>query len=128
MKRHTHPSLIYRQQSVWRPQRHRRTRGGRQYYLDIDDAVDLYGDVVLGDGVLVGDGDGLLLERVHVGDTVDGGDQEVEPGAERLEILPEPLDDESLLLRDYAHAPVHRRLRRVEPDESNTRHVQGRQS
>ena len=39
-------------------------------------------------GVLVGDGDGLLLERVHVGDTVDGGDQEVEPGAERLEILP----------------------------------------
>jgi hypothetical protein len=91
---------------------------GRQYYLDIDDAVNLYGDVVLGDGVLVRDRDGLFLERVHVGNTVDGGDQEVEPGAEGLEILPESLHNVSLLLRNYAHAPVHRRLRWIEPEKN----------
>uniref|UniRef100_J3MQK0 Uncharacterized protein n=1 Tax=Oryza brachyantha TaxID=4533 RepID=J3MQK0_ORYBR len=58
-------------------------------YLDVEDAVDLDGDVVLGDGGLVGDGDGLLLERVDVGDAVDDGHEHVDPGAERLEVLPE---------------------------------------
>ena len=83
--------------------------------LDVDHAIDLYEDVVLGDGGLVGDGDGLLLERVHVGDAVDPGDEQVDPGAERLDVLAEPLHHERVLLRDDAHAPVDRRGRRVVP-------------
>ncbi len=98
-------------------------RGGREIYnLDVEDAVDLDGDVVLGDGGLVGDGDGLLLERVDVGDAVDEGDEHVDPGAERLDVLAEPLHHERLLLRHDAHPPVHRRAQRLVPATTTTTH------
>jgi hypothetical protein len=51
-------------------------------YLDIDDAVDLDGDVVLGDGLLVVDGEGFLLERMDIGDSINERDQRVDPGAD----------------------------------------------
>lgn len=92
-------------------------RRGREWfaYLEVDHAVDLYENVVLGDGGLVGDGDGLLLKRVHVGDAVNRRDQQVDPGAKRPDVLPESFHHESLLLRNYGDAPVHRRARRVVP-------------
>ncbi|EAZ41596.1 hypothetical protein OsJ_26129 [Oryza sativa Japonica Group] len=55
--------------------------------LEEENAVDLDDDIVLGDGELVGDGDGLDLERVDVGDAVDDGDEHVHPAAERLVVL-----------------------------------------
>jgi hypothetical protein len=79
--------------------------GGKLLALDAEDAVDLDGDVVLGDGGLVRDGDGLLLERVDVGDVVDEGGEHVDPGAERLDILVEQLHHERLLLQHDAHPP-----------------------
>ena len=90
-------------------------QGDSEVYLDVENAVDLDRNVVLGDGGLVGDGDGLLLERVHVRDAVDEGDEAVDPGAERPEVLAEALNHECLLLRHDADAPVHRRAQRVEP-------------
>jgi hypothetical protein len=76
----------------------------------------LYGDVVLGDGVLVRDGYGLVLEGVHVGDAVDEGDQRMDSGGiERLQVLAEPLHHKRLLLRHDGQAPVRRRLGRGAP-------------
>lgn len=102
-------------------------QGENEVYLDVEDAVDLDNHVILGDSGLVGDGDGFLLERVHVGDAVDEGDEPVDPGVERLEVLAEALNHEGLLLRYDAHAPVHRRAQRVEPDTTrrNVRRLEG---
>ena len=96
----------------------RRRGGGLVANLDVDHAIDLNEDVVLGDGGQVGDGDGLLLERVHVGDAVNRRDQQVNPGAKGPDVLAESFDHKRLLLWDYGHAPVHRRARRIVP-ESN---------
>jgi len=38
--------------------------------LDVQHTIDGDGDVVLGDGCLVADGDGQLLEAVHIGNAV----------------------------------------------------------
>jgi hypothetical protein len=96
-------------------------------YLNIDDAVDLDGDVVLGDGLLVVYGEGFLLERMDIGDSINERDQGVDPRAERLEVPAEPLHHERLLLRHDAQAQVHRSPWRSVPAVCNT-HARTRQS
>jgi len=73
--------------------------------LHIKDAVDLDRDVVLRDALLRRDVDRLLFERVLVGDPVEQRHQHVEAGLERRRVLPQPLDDVGLLLRNDADHP-----------------------
>lgn len=77
--------------------------------LDIEDAVDEDADIVLGDGGLVGDRDGLLLERVDVGDLVNKGDEQVDTRLQGLGVLAEPFNNKGLLLRYNTDAPINRR-------------------
>lgn len=88
-------------------------------YLNIYGAVHVHCDFVLGDDLLVADGEGLLLKTMDIGDSVDNGDQQVEPGAERPQVFAEALHHEGLPLRHNSHAPVHRGIVRAVP-VSNT--------
>eukprot|EP00960_Hanusia_phi_P037597 753025-Hanusia_phi.AAC.1 len=63
----------------------------RIYDSDVQHSVDLQRHVVRGDGGLVGDSEGLLLERVHVGDLVHQGDDEIEPRSKDGVELSKPL-------------------------------------
>lgn len=60
--------------------------------------VDLH--VVLRDGRLVRDGEGLLLEHVLVGDTIDEGHHHVEPRVQCPLVLAESLHDPLLGVRN----------------------------
>ena len=80
----------------------------------MEHSSDLDQGAILCDGRVVRDLDGLLLERVDVGDAVDEGDEPVDPGVERLEILAAALNHEGLLLRHDAHAQVYRGRQRAD--------------
>lgn len=73
----------------------------------------------MGDGRLVGDRKGLLLQGVNVRDPVDEGDQEVETSDQRPLVLAESLDDIRLLLGDDADPKVRQLLRRLVAAVSN---------
>ena len=61
--------------------------------LQVQDTVDIDGDVVLRDGGLLGDVDGNLLEALNVLDLVNQRDQEVEAGIEDRVVSAHPLDN-----------------------------------
>ena len=61
--------------------------------LQVQDTVDIDGDVVLRDGGLLGDVDGNLLEALNVLDLVNQWDQKVEAGIEDRMISAHPLDN-----------------------------------
>lgn len=46
---------------------------------------------------------------MHVGNPIDKGNQEVDSGRKGLDVLPEPLDHEGLLLGHNSNTPIHRR-------------------
>jgi hypothetical protein len=59
----------------------------------VEYAVDLQCDIVGRDGHLVRNRQGLLLERVHVGDAVHDRDQQVEPRLQHTLKFSETLDN-----------------------------------
>ena len=61
--------------------------------LQVQDTVDIDGDVVLRDGGLLGDVDGNLLEALNVLDLVNQWDQKVEAGIEDRVVFSHPLDN-----------------------------------
>lgn len=67
-------------------------------------------DVILRNRSLVPNRNRFLLERMHVGDSIHAGDEEVDPGLQRLDVFAEPLNHAGSLLRDDSDSPVHRRL------------------
>src|SRR5688572_7102012 len=71
----------------------------RVQHLHVEHAVDADLDVVARDADLLRDVHRLLLEVVLVGDAVEEGLQDVEPGLDRAVVTAERLDDVSALLR-----------------------------
>lgn len=67
---------------------------------EVEHAVNLDGHIVLRDGGLLRDGDRLLLQRVHIRDSVDDGHEEVQSGVENGEEPAEAFHHERALLGD----------------------------
>ena len=61
--------------------------------LQVQDTVDVDGDVVLGDGGLLGDVDGDFLEALDVLDLINQRDQEVQTGVEDCVVSSHPLNN-----------------------------------
>ena len=68
--------------------------------LEIDDRVDLHGDVILGDDRLRREVGDTLFEGDLIGDTLYKGDFEVKSGLPGLLVCAETLDDKGTGLRD----------------------------
>ena len=62
------------------------------FLLQVQDTVDVDGDVILSNGRLLGDVDGDLLEALDVLDSVEDWDEEVEAGLEDCVVFTHPLD------------------------------------
>jgi hypothetical protein len=91
----------------------------QQEYLDVEHPVDQNVDIVLGDSGLVRNGNGLLLQGMHVGNPIDERNQEMDPRRQSLHVLAESLDHIRLLLRHYPNPPIHWRRNLIASSHQN---------